>query len=620
MSEPLQRRAVRVLPETVANQIAAGEVVERPASVVKELVENALDAQATRITVSVEAGGSKAIEVEDNGYGMSHEDALAALERQATSKIADTEDIVRIQTFGFRGEAIPSIASVSRFTLMTRTAEDESATELNVVGGTLEAVTETGHPVGTTIRVRDLFFNLPARRKFLRTAATELSRIRQSLTAIALAYPQVAFRLRSEGKDLFRLPEGDALEDRIRTLLGQPIFQSLTAIHHTENDITVTGYISRIDTPALGTPEQYVFVNHRAATAAQIQYAVREVWPLRDRRPHAILFVDLPPEGVDVNVHPAKREVRFRRGNLVINAVSNAIAHALNLFTTPVEPDPAPAPISVTTPVSVVPAITPVVPATPPPLSPVTPLPTPQMPKPAVRPATQQHLTFTTPPGSPYPPPSQPAAQLAPMTPPLTPPPAPPAEKVNFAWLRIADILETGYWLVITEQGYVTVDASAALERILYERFMAKTEQPAIQPLLIPESLTLSPTDAERVNRFLPELEACGFGISAFSADTFLIDALPMALTEVPPQTLIPEIATELDKTGVRKGIDNWRKEVAARAAASAAARTLHVQTKEAAEVLLHQLSTCAMPYATPRGRPVMILTTYRELARRFQR
>lgn len=614
MSEPLQRRAVRVLPETVANQIAAGEVVERPASVVKELVENALDAQATRITVSVEAGGSKAIEVEDNGYGMSHEDALAALERQATSKIADTEDIVRIQTFGFRGEAIPSIASVSRFTLMTRTAEDESATELNVVGGTLEAVSETGHPVGTTIRVRDLFFNLPARRKFLRTAATELSRIRQSLTAIALAYPQVAFRLRSEGKDLFRLPEGDALEDRIRTLLGQPIFQSLTAIHHTENDITVTGYISRIDTPALGTPEQYVFVNHRAATAAQIQYAVREVWPLRDRRPHAILFVDLPPEGVDVNVHPAKREVRFRRGNLVINAVSNAIAHALNLFTAPVEPEPAPAPVSVA------PAIAPVVSATPPPLSPVAPLPTPQMPKPAVRPATQQHLTFTTPPGSPYPPPSQPAAQLAPMTPPLTPPPAPPTEKVNFAWLRIADILEPGYWLVITEQGYVTVDASAALERILYERFMAKTEQPAIQPLLIPESLTLSPTDAERVNRFLPELESCGFGISAFSADTFLIDALPMALTEVPPQTLIPEIAAELDKTGVRKGIDNWRKEVAARAAASAAARTLHVQTKEAAEVLLHQLSTCAMPYATPRGRPVMILTTYRELARRFQR
>lgn len=613
----LHRRAIRVLPETVANQIAAGEVVERPASVVKELVENALDAQATRITVSVEAGGAKCIEVEDNGYGMSHDDALAALERQATSKIADTEDIVRIQTFGFRGEAIPSIASVSRFTLMTRTAEDESATELSVVGGTLEAVSETGHPVGTTIRVRDLFFNLPARRKFLRTAATELSRIRQSLTAIALSYPQVAFRLRSEGKDVFRLPEGDALEDRIRTLLGQPLFQSLTAIHHTENDITVTGYISRTDTPALGTPEQYVFVNHRAATATQIQYAVREVWPLRDRRPHAILFIDLPPEGVDVNVHPAKREVRFRRGNLVINAVSNAIAHALNLFAAVTETPPPP--VSVIAPITPSATTASSVPP-PPPLSPIAPLPTPQVPKPAVRPASQQQLTFTTPPGSPYPPPEAPATKLTPITPPLAPPPEAPAAKVNFAWLRIADILEPGYWLVITEQGYVTVDAGAALERILYERFMAKTEQPAIQPLLIPESLTLSPADADRVNRFLPELEACGFGISTFSADTFLIDALPVALTEVPPQTLIPEIAAELDKTGVRKGIENWRKEVAARAAASAAARTLHVQTREAAEQLLRQLSTCAMPYATPRGRPVMILTSYRELARRFQR
>lgn len=614
----LHRRAIRVLPETVANQIAAGEVVERPASVVKELVENALDAQATRITVSVEAGGAKCIEVEDNGYGMSHDDALAALERQATSKIADTEDIVRIQTFGFRGEAIPSIASVSRFTLMTRTAEDESATELSVVGGTLEAVSETGHPVGTTIRVRDLFFNLPARRKFLRTAATELSRIRQSLTAIALSYPHVAFRLRSEGKDVFRLPEGDALEDRIRTLLGQPLFQSLTAIHHTENDITVTGYISRTDTPALGTPEQYVFVNHRAATATQIQYAVREVWPLRDRRPHAILFIDLPPEGVDVNVHPAKREVRFRRGNLVINAVSNAIAHALNLFAAVTETPPPP-PVSVIAPITPSATTASSVPP-PPPLSPIAPLPTPQVPKPAVRPASQQQLTFTTPPGSPYPPPEAPATKLTPITPPLAPPPEAPAAKVNFAWLRIADILEPGYWLVITEQGYVTVDAGAALERILYERFMAKTEQPAIQPLLIPESLTLSPADADRVNRFLPELEACGFGISTFSADTFLIDALPVALTEVPPQTLIPEIAAELDKTGVRKGIENWRKEVAARAAASAAARTLHVQTREAAEQLLRQLSTCAMPYATPRGRPVMILTSYRELARRFQR
>lgn len=627
---PIPRRAIRVLPETVANQIAAGEVVERPASVVKELVENALDAQATRITISVEGGGAKLVEVEDNGYGMNHEDALASLERQATSKIANTEDIVHINTFGFRGEAIPSIASVSRFTLISKTDSAECATEINVVGGAIDAITETGHPVGTTIRVRDLFFNLPARRKFLRTAATELSRIRQTLTAIALAYPQVAIRLRSDGKDVFRLPEGDTLEDRLRTLLGAPIADSLTEINYSENDISVTGYISRTDTPALGTPEQFIFINHRAASAAQIQYAVREVWPLRDRRPHLVLFIDLPPEGVDVNVHPAKREVRFRRGNIVINAVSNALAHALNLFSDILAQEQTSRDIStqandthtpIVTPSPMVTPVSPTVAPTPAPRSILTPLPTPQAPTPTARPAAQQHLTFPeAKPPMPYAQPHVPIAKIAPITPPPTPPPAQPNKPVNFAWLYVAALLEPGYWLVVTEQGYVTIDAGAALERILYERFMAKTEQPAIQPLLIPETLTLSPSDADRVARFLPELEACGFGISTFSANTFLIDALPVALSEVPPQTLIPEIAAELDKTGIRKGIDNWRKEVAARAAASAAAHTLQIQTQTAVETLLHQLSTCSMPYATPRGRPVMILTTYRELARRFQR
>ncbi len=609
-----QRRAVKKLPETVANQIAAGEVVERPASVVKELVENALDAAATRITVSIEGGGTKLVEVEDNGYGMSREDALAALERQATSKISDSEDIVQINTFGFRGEAIPSIASVSRFTLMTRCAEAESGTQLTVIGGTLEDVSETGHPIGTTLQIRDLFFNLPARRKFLRAPATELSRIRQALTAIALAHPHVALRLRADGKDLFRLPEGDSLDDRIRTLLGAPLARTLTAIQHSENEISVTGYISRVDAPALGTPEQYVFVNHRPATAAQIQYAVREVWPLRDRRPSLVLFIDLPPEAVDVNVHPAKREVRFRHGNRVIDAVTNAIAQALNLFQAPTPQVEPPTPSQPSQPPRSVNAVAPA------PLSPLTPLPTPQAPRPVVPPATQQHIHFPPPPPAPFPPVGTPPERIAPIVPPATPPEAQPMGKVNFAWLRIADVLESGYWLVITEQGYVTIDASAALERIAYERFIKQAHQPATQPLLIPETLELSPSDADRVSRFLPELEACGFGISAFSSNTFLVDALPIALAEIPPSTLIPEIAVELDKTGVRKGIDHWRQEVAARAAASAVARTFPVKTREAAEHLLRDLSQCAMPYTTPRGRPVMILTTYRELARRFQR
>lgn len=617
MNTPISqhRRSVKVLSEVVANQIAAGEVVERPASVVKELVENALDAEATRITVSVEGGGAKLVEVEDNGYGMTRADALAALERQATSKITTSEDIVQINTFGFRGEAIPSIASVSRFTLITHCAEEESGTQLEVIGGTLEETADAGHPIGTTLRVKDLFFNVPARRKFLRAAATELSRIRQTLTAIALAHPAVALRLRSEGKDLFRLPEGDTLDDRIRTLLGVPFARTLTAVNHTENDITITGYLSRIDAPALGTPEQYVFINRRPATAPQIQYAVREVWPLKDRRPSLILFIDLPPDAVDVNVHPAKREVRFRRGNLVINAVSTAIAKALNLFQAPPpEASPAPAPQ--------IPTPAPATPSAIPHLSPLAPLPTPQAPKvaPAARPIAQQQIHFPTPPPSPFPSVVTPPERIQPITPPPPPPVASPTEKVNFSWIRIADVLEPGYWLVVTEQGYVTIDAGAALERICYERFIQQAERPAVQPLLIPETLELTPADADRVSRFLPELEACGFGISAFSSNTFLIDALPVSLSEIPPKTLIPEIAVELDRTGVRKGIDHWRQEVAARAAASAVARTLQITNKEAVAILLRDLSHCKMPYSTPRGRPVMILTTYRELARRFQR
>ena len=319
-----------MLPETVANQIAAGEVVERPASVVKELVENALDAGATRIEVAVEGGGAKAVVVDDNGCGMGREDALACLERQATSKIATSADIEHIATFGFRGEAIPSIASVARFALTTRPAGEDAATELTVVGGTLEHVGAAGRPVGTTVAVRDLFFNVPARRKFLRASATELARIRATLTAIALAHPEVAFRLKSDGRDLFRLPEGDTLEDRVRALLGDPTADALLPLDHTQGEVRVHGYVSRPDFVRGGTPEQYVFVNRRPATAPQIQYALREAWPVRERRPVAVLFIDLPPEEVDVNVHPAKTVVKFLNEKQVFDLVYHAASDALD--------------------------------------------------------------------------------------------------------------------------------------------------------------------------------------------------------------------------------------------------------------------------------------------------
>ena len=592
------RRPIRVLPENVANQIAAGEVVERPASVVKELVENALDAGATRIDVSVEGGGSKRVEVGDNGTGMARDDALACLERQATSKIATVGDIDRIATFGFRGEAIPSIASVSRFALLTRAQGEDAATSLTVVGGALEWVGEAARPVGTTVTVRDLFFNVPARRKFLRAAATELARIRQTLTAIALANPAVAFRLRVEGRDLFALPEGDSLADRVRALLGEAVADALLPLDFAREGVAVRGFLSKPDFTRAGTPEQYVFVNRRPATAAQIQYALREAWPSRDRRPIAILFVDLPPEEVDVNVHPAKREVRFRHGDRVIRAVQAAVSLALGAA--------APAPES---------------PAAPP-LPPIGALPTPQAPKPR-----QDAFPFARPATlDPYPVlrdqpiVAPPIDDLPPPSPPPPPMELPTAATLPWKWLRVADILEPGYWLVVTDQGYVTVDAKAAVERIFYERLAPAAAAPASQPLLIPETLRLPVADAERVARFLPALNACGFGVAALANDTFLVDALPVALAELPPKEILAELAADLDQPVPRKGLDAWRREVVARAAAQAASRAFRVATKEAVASLMAQLARCELPYATPRGRPVMILTTYRELDRRFRR
>ncbi|MGN1325363.1 MAG: DNA mismatch repair endonuclease MutL, partial [Candidatus Spyradenecus sp.] len=487
---------VRLLPEVVANQIAAGEVVERPASVVKELVENALDAGATRIEVSVEQGGAKLVQVDDNGCGMDRESACLALQRQATSKIATVHDIERIATFGFRGEAIPSIASVSRFTLTTRPRAQADATRLTVVGGKLEEVVPAGHPFGTTIAVSDLFFNTPARKKFLRSANTELARIRQTLSAVALANPTVALRLISEGRDLLRLPQGDTLDDRVRALLGQPTADALLPLDHTSGPFHIHGYLSKPGYVRGGTPEQFIFINRRPATAPQIQVALRQAWPLRDSRPLVILFVDLPPEEVDVNVHPTKREVRFRRGNLVGDAIAQAIARALaeafpapgaQTFdhSLPAGTAPTPPPTVAPTPPVPPPPVAPPAPHPlvsnpfPPfPLSPVAPLPTPQAPKPR-----QQALDF---PG------------LA-STPPGKDPAAPPSP---WKWLRIADILQERYYLVVTDQGYLVVDAKAALERILYERILADTERaPATQPLLIPETLHLPLLDAERVTR-----------------------------------------------------------------------------------------------------------------------
>ena len=329
---------VRVLPLHVANKIAAGEVVERPASVVKELVENAIDAGANRIAITITQGGRKLVAVQDDGCGMTKDDAVLSLERQATSKIRDVTDIEEIDTLGFRGEAIPSIASVSRFTLTTRRADSDEGTTIQVNAGTLAEVRSAGCPPGTLVEVRDLFCNVPARRKFLRAYVTEENHVKTIFTVHALAHPRIGFSLTIDGRELYRLAPAATAQDRILDLFGKDFVAELLPLdgrkdarHETgdasrtlderQKTIRVTGFIER---PNLSTPtrrDQYVFINGRPATSASIAYALREAYPRRagDSRPAAVLFIDLPPNQVDVNVHPTKREVRFRDNVAVKN-------------------------------------------------------------------------------------------------------------------------------------------------------------------------------------------------------------------------------------------------------------------------------------------------------------
>ncbi len=323
---------IHVLDERTANQIAAGEVVERPASVVKELVENSLDAGATRIVVEVEEGGRSLIRVTDDGCGMSPEDARLALQRHATSKIRSAEDLLNVQTMGFRGEAIPSIASVSRFELITREPEELAGYRIYVEGGTVVEEGEFGCPAGTRITVRDLFYNTPARLKYLKTKTTEMGQIGDMLTRLALANPQVAIRFHSGQTQVFATPGTGRLLDAVTALLGRSVAKELLPVEYENPIAKVWGFVGRPGIARAGRNHQYFFVNRRAIRQIQVRYAMEEAYAHllpNGRYPVCVLFIDVPPQEVDVNVHPAKAEVRFEREREVRGTVYKATREAL---------------------------------------------------------------------------------------------------------------------------------------------------------------------------------------------------------------------------------------------------------------------------------------------------
>lgn len=569
---------VRILPTHVANKIAAGEVVERPASVAKELVENSIDAGARSIRLAIAQGGRKLVSVQDDGVGMDKEDALMALERQATSKILNAEDIEGIDTLGFRGEAIPSIASVSRFALTTRRRDADEGFKLRIEAGELVETGAAGCPPGTLVEVRDLFCNVPARRKFLRACATEESHIRRVFTVHALAHPEIAFSLVIDGREVYRLAAAEKPNDRVRDLFGAEFMESALSVDNGENaKVRVSGFVEK---PNLASPtrqEQYVFVNRRPATSASIAYALREAYPRRqgDVKPAAILFIDLDPRAVDVNVHPTKREVRFRDNSSVKTAILSAIAGAL----------------------------------------------TPKVQTPLVTPTENRVFTAPTPP--------QPveAAQAGKSSAPIESPAPmamefaiePDSERARpWRYFKYLAQSESGYLLIETDAGIVTINPIAARERIAYERLLASDI--GSQTLLIPETLQLSPVDFARVVAALPTIRRMGFSIGEFGLNTIKIDAVPQLLGSASPSRVIATIAGDLAEGVSRKSGEKWREEMIAKSIARSFAGANFSMTEEGAIKLVEELCATKMPYVCPRGKPVMIFTSNRELDRKFDR
>ncbi|MEN7973789.1 MAG: DNA mismatch repair endonuclease MutL [Verrucomicrobiota bacterium] len=600
---------IQLLPDQVINKIAAGEVVERPASVMKELFENSIDSGATQVEVEVIRGGRQLIAITDNGCGMNRDQALLSIERHATSKIRSEADIENIHTLGFRGEALAAISSVSRFSLITRPEEDLAGTEIQIAGGKMLGVEDIGCPVGTRIEIRNLFFNVPARRKFLRAEQTELSHIRQLFLVHALAHPDIGMSLKVDERIVYNLPAGGKMEDRISELYNPGFFEQLLPLEYSDNEYTVSGYAGLPQTGRKDRQDQYIFVNNRPAAAPVVYHALNEAYHsiiAKGRYPAVFLFIEMDPSLVDVNVHPTKKEVRFRKPNQLRDAVVAALQKALS-FQEMEEPRGADIPVC-------------------PPVAPIRPkfetqkqmddlLVRPEVVDPQAPNSKPQTLQKDPPPlpRTPSPlPASNPKSQVSPDSSPKSP----------WGWCKIVGRIGENYVVLETEDGFVLMEPRAAHERVLFEKFMSAAHEHAVhkQGLLAPETIDLLPSDAQIVRTHVEVLQELGFGVSEFGGDTFIVDALPVHVQDSPAESLLVEIARELEKAGKKRGARELVQERIAQAACQTAVRTKDRLSDKEIEKLVNDLAQTEMPYTSPRGRPTLIYTSFTELDRKFSR
>ncbi len=661
---------IRILSDLVANQIAAGEVVERPASVVKELLENSLDAGATRIRIEVEGGGRKLIRITDNGHGMIRDDALLAFERHATSKLRTSDDLLSIATLGFRGEALPSIASVSRLTLETRDAEEDAGTLLEIAGGNIVRVEDAGLPIGTTITIRDLFFNTPARRKFLRTEQTELSHIAALVTHYALANPAKHLELHSATQELLTAPAVPNAADRLFQIFGKDTTQFMLPIAaeqdfaraglpepppwKRESDyeppapghLRLSGFISKPELQKLNRNSIYIFVNQRLIRDRLILHGVTEAYRNiipPTSFPVVLLFLEMPPEEVDVNVHPAKTEVRFRQAAFVHDFVRDTVRTVLMQmrpaasFATALQNGPQGPESSLLIDVSPLPG-GPEQPVFDPTRDPIT------FAQSEPEPTVDDTVPFTVAKSSNF-------TLAAPIVPPSPGRFAFPGHSIPVGYessesevsaaykttngdpqqtdtlyalstLKPLGQLRDSFILAVNEEGLWIIDQHVAHERILFEKILRErtTEQVQRQRLLMPLLIDLLPAQMLSFAEIADELNRNGFEVEPFGPRTLAIKAAPVGLAGRELELMLQEVLEAPDRNQQTENSDARRRRIAASISCHAAIKINQPLDSEKISWLLAELSKTEHPTACPHGRPIALRYSHKDIQRAFQR
>lgn len=600
---------IRILSDNLVSKIAAGEIVERPASVVKELIENSIDAGSTRIEIELEAGGKRLIKVSDDGEGMTRDDSLMSIERHATSKIKDTSDLFTVGTLGFRGEAIPSIASVSRFRMTTKTHDEVIGTAIYIEGGVVRKVEETGAPPGTTVEVRNLFYNTPARHKFMRKTETELSNVLDTVERESLSQPGASFELSSEGRTLLRLPARESLSDRVSQIYPGV---KLNPVEASGGGVRVSGFMSGpLDTRST-TQKLFTYVNGRSVRDRFLTRMIIDSYGRmleKGRFPQGVLFVDLPSGEVDVNVHPTKNEVRFSSPKLVGDLIRESIQGLLGgapwlggraAVYGYAEQWHGKARESGR-----------------------------EYSAGAVDSARSGTALKGSPASGPDVSVQIPGASLE-----AREPRAFPGEGISpdnglfagsgfYSGLKVVGQLGDLYIVCASRGGMVLVDQHAAHERINYERLRkAHTVEGKIQSqdLLVPEVIELSPHESDVISGYMDELASLGLAIDSFGDNTFIIRSVPALLRNSDLGSLVRDIASEVKETGNERSLSEKIEAVISTMACHSSIRASYELNAEKMKALLQELDQARFPHSCPHGRPVARELSYADIERMFKR